>query len=82
MYFILTLIIILVIFYLYNKNYDTENFNQYAQLNRYQSLKPYTTEPNIDYQNYLNENSGYDGATRSYYNPYFAKTVADGLDTL
>lgn len=43
--------------------------------------QPYPTEPNVDYQDYLNEISGYDGATRSYNNPYYAQTVADGLDT-
>ena len=32
--------------------------------------------------NYFDDTpSGYDPATRSYYNPYFAQQVAQGLDT-
>lgn len=44
-------------------------------------MPPYPTEPDVDYQDYLNEISGYDSGSRSYQNPYYAQAVAAGLDT-
>ena len=42
---------------------------------------PNSTQPNIDYQDYLDNSSGYNSATRGYSNPYYADSVAAGLDT-
>ncbi len=42
---------------------------------------PNSTQPNVDYQDYLNKTSGYDSGTRSYNNPFYAQSVASGLDT-
>ena len=44
-------------------------------------LPPYPTEPDVDYQAYLNSISGYNGATRSYSNPIYAQQIANDLDT-
>jgi hypothetical protein len=77
---------ILIIFY---TNYFTEKFtvfdfnnSQYAKINE---LVPtnlsYPTQSDIDYQDDLNVISGYDGATRSYNNPFYAQQIASGLDT-
>lgn len=42
---------------------------------------PNSTQPDIDYQDYLNEVSGYDAGTRGYNNLTYAADVAAGLDT-
>lgn len=42
---------------------------------------PNPTQPNVDYQDWLNEVSGYDAGTRGYYNLAYADNVAAGLDT-
>jgi len=42
---------------------------------------PNPTQPNVDYQDWLNEVSGYDSGTRGYDNPIYASNVAQGLDT-
>lgn len=42
---------------------------------------PNSAQPDIDYQDYLNEVSGYDAGTRGYNNLTYATDVAAGLDT-
>lgn len=88
---ILILLFLLIIFYLYQKN--NEQFrNLNSKSNIYESIglvpskllylsPPTPTEPNVDYQDWLNEVSGYDSGTRGYYNPVYAADVAAGLDT-
>jgi hypothetical protein len=94
---IIILIVILVVYYFYNNssekfrllydvspqsigygNYKPIGYNPWKQ--QY-IMPPDSTEPNVDYQDYLNEISGYDGASRSYNNPYYAQAIAAGLDT-
>jgi hypothetical protein len=54
---------------------DVQQFkNQYYEM-------PNSTQPNIDYQDYLDNSSGYNSATRGYNNPHYAKSVAAGLTT-
>ena len=88
--FVILLIIILIIIFLLKQNIFKENFksldNLYLNISRDPLKKqiispPYPTEPNVDYQGYLNSISDYDSATRSYFNPYYAQQVAAGLDT-
>jgi len=92
--FVIGLLILLVVFYLTgfihkNKN---EKFTLNPSSNIYESIgvvpnkmlyltPPSPLEPNVDYQDYLNEVSGYDSGTRGYLNPYYAANVAAGLDT-
>ena len=88
--FVILLIVILIFIYFLKQNIFRENFK--STDNIYQSINmdplkkniiqsPYSTEPNVDYQAYLNSISGYDGATRSYSNPFYAQQIASGLDT-
>jgi hypothetical protein len=43
-------------------------------------MPPLPTEPDVDYQAYLNTVSGYNSASRSYNNPFYAQSIARGLD--
>lgn len=88
--FIVILLIVLVIIYLYNfikkEEFGGINNNIYESIGLVPNKLLYLTPPNskqpdIDYQDYLNNISGYDGATRSYNNQYYAQAVASGLDT-
>ena len=74
-----------------NKN-ENENFTINPYSNIYEpidivpskmlfSRPPNPLQPNVDYQDYLNEVSGYDSGTRGYNNPYFAAKIAADLDT-
>ncbi len=94
---IIILIIILIAFYFFNNDFEKfkllyDNSPQSIGYSNYKPIgynpwkqqiitPPNSTEPNVDYQDYLNEISGYDGASRSYNNPYYANAVASGLDT-
>ncbi len=72
---ILLLILILCIIWIHYFSFKSELFlsiNDFAQI-------PYMYMPHLFYFN--NIPSGYDSSTRSYYNPYFAQQVAQGLDT-
>lgn len=89
--FVIILLIILVIFYYTGFIKSKENFrgvnsNIYESINAVPNKLLYLTppnpyQPNVDYQDYLNDVSGYDSATRGYYNPVYANDVAAGLDT-
>lgn len=91
--FVICLLILLVVIYLtrFMKNDKDEKFTLNPSSNIYESvsvvpsktlhLTPPNPEPNIDYQNYLNDVSGYDSGTRGYNNPYYSASVAAGLDT-
>ena len=92
--FVICLLIIFVVFYLIThvKIHINEPFiNLSSKHNIYESIgvpnkilylsPPNSTQPNVDYQDYLNEVSGYDAGTRGYNNPYYALGVAAGLDT-
>lgn len=92
--FVICLLILLVFFYLieFTQNYKIEKFIVNSNSNIYESIgiipskmlyltPPNSLEPNIDYQDYLNEVSGYDSGTRGYNNPIYAMNVANGLDT-
>jgi hypothetical protein len=85
--FIIILLIILAIFIIFDKKsekFKSIHQNIYSNVglipNNY-IMPPNSTQPNIDYQDYLNEVSGYDAGTRGYYNPIYAQDVATGLDT-
>jgi hypothetical protein len=92
MVILLFVIVIMVVICVFTY-YGFENFSsmdqQYASVPRMMSPKlqmtgngmPLTSQPDIDYQSYLNSMSGYDSATRGYDNPYFTQNVMDGLDT-
>lgn len=91
--FIFGLLLVLVIIYLTNFIGNNEGFRVFnSNSNIYESLgvmpnkilyltPPNSTQPNVDYQDYLNEVSGYDSGTRGYSNPIYAADVAAGLDT-
>lgn len=91
--FIIVLIIILAIFYFIQFSNKNEGFRTFdSNSNIYESIgavpnkllyltPPNPTQPNVDYQDYLNELSGYDAGTRGYFNPIYADDVAMGLDT-
>jgi hypothetical protein len=91
--FVICLLILLVVIYLtgFMKN-NNEKFTLNPNSNIYESIgvvpnkllyltPPSPLQPNVDYQDYLNEVSGYDSGTRGYSNPYYAANVAAGLDT-
>jgi hypothetical protein len=68
---LILLICVIWIYYRY-KNETFLNINNFAPI-------PFMYR---SYLNYFDDiPSGYDSATRSYYNPYFAQQVAQGLDT-
>jgi hypothetical protein len=82
--FILILLLLLAIFYYFNLIskekfilYDTNVIYSNQNLN----VVPQPNQSDIDYQAYLNNISGYDSATRGYYNPYYAQEIARELDT-
>lgn len=89
--FFFILLVVLVIIYLTefiksNENFYNVNSNIYESVGIIPSKllflnPPNSTQPNVDYQDYLNEISGYDSGTRGYNNPIFAANVAAGLDT-
>ncbi len=92
--FVICLLILLVVIYLtgFMRNYKNEKFTLNPSSNIYESIgivpnkmlyltPPNPLEPNVDYQDWLNEVSGYDSGTRGYDNPYYAANVAAGLDT-
>ena len=89
--FSIILLIILVVIYLTgfinnNESFRSINSNIYKSIDIVPSkmlhlTPPNSTQPNVDYQDYLNEVSGYDAGTRGYNNPLFAIGVAAGLDT-
>ena len=89
--FVYILLVILVLFWLF-EFFEKEKFemidnNIYQNLNSNKSNKyfiytspTYFAEIEPDYQAYLNNVSGYDGATRSYNNPLYAQKIARELD--
>ena len=88
---ILIIILIVILIIIFATNRYSEQFN-YVDSNIYENISnspiklrflspPYSSQPNIDYQNYLDTVSGYDSASRSYNNPFYAQNVAAGLDT-
>ena len=92
--FVILLLILLVIIYLSGciQNHKNEEFTLNPYSNIYESVDivpskmlylrpPSPLEPNVDYQDYLNEVSGYDSGTRGYNNPVYAVDIAAGLDT-
>lgn len=67
------LLISVVLIQRYNQNPEHFfNFNNFASI-------PFMYKPQLTYFDDIP--TGYDSATRSYYNPYFAQQVAQGLDT-
>ncbi len=92
--FFICLLILIVVIYLtgFIKKNNDEKFTLNPSSNIYESIgvvpskmlylsPPNSTQPNVDYQDYLNEISGYDSGTRGYSNPFYAANVAVGLDT-
>ena len=91
--FVIGLLIILVVIYLTKFIGDNEGFRVFnSNSNIYESIgtvpnkmlyltPPNPTQPNVDYQDWLNEVSGYDAGTRGYDNLAYAADVAAGLDT-
>jgi len=73
---IIILLIIYIFFYLSRNSEYFRNYNYDMIVER-----PYSYEPDVDYQAYLNTVSGYNSGTRGYSNPYYAQQVASGLDT-
>lgn len=69
---IILLLVVLVIIYLSLGKKEKFDFLSYQSI-------PYPS--NIDYQDDLNMVSGYDSGTRGYYNPYYARKIAQDLDT-
>jgi hypothetical protein len=93
-FFVIFLLFILVIFYLtgFMKIDKNENFSLNPYSNIYEPIDivpskmlflrpPNPLQPDVDYQDNLNEVSGYDSGTRGYNNPYFAAKIAADLDT-
>jgi hypothetical protein len=91
--FVIGLLVILVVLYLTKFISGNEGFRVFnSNSNIYESIgavpnkmlylsPPNHTQPNVDYQDWLNEVSGYDAGTRGYNNPVYAADVAAGLDT-
>lgn len=93
--FVICLLVILVVIYLsgFMKINKSEGFiNSSSKSNIYESIgvvpskmlyltPPNPTQPNVDYQDWLNEVSGYNAGTRGYDNYSYAADVAAGLDT-
>lgn len=91
--FFIGLLLILVAIYLTNFIGDNEGFRVFkSNSNIYDSVgivpskmlyltPPNSSQPDVDYQDWLNEVSGYDSGTRGYSNPVYASDVAAGLDT-
>ncbi len=91
--FIICMIVLLVVIYLHGFTDKKERFiNSNTKTNLYETVglvptkilhlnPPNPTELDVDYQDDLNEISGYDSATRGYNNPLYALNVAANLDT-
>lgn len=90
--FFICLLLILVVIYLINTSNNVEGFKVSNNKNIYESVEtvpnkmlylipPNSTQPDLDYQDYLNEISGYDSGTRGYDNLTYAVNIAAGLDT-
>ena len=78
---IILLILILCVIWVHYYGYKTElffNMNNFVNMNKFAQI-PFIYRPQLNY--FDDTPSGYDSATRSYYNPYFAQQVAQGLDT-
>jgi hypothetical protein len=72
---IVLLILLICVIWIHYFGYKSEPF-----LNIYDFAPiPFMYRPQLNY--FDDTPSGYDPATRSYYNPYFAQQVAQGLDT-
>lgn len=72
---IILLILLICVIWIHYYGYKPElflNINDFAPI-------PFMYRPQLNY--FDDTPSGYDSATRSYYNPYFAQQVAQGLDT-
>lgn len=72
---IILLILLICVILIWNYGYKSEpffNINDFTQI-------PFMLRPQLNYFNDIP--SGYDSATRSYNNPYFAQQVAQGLDS-
>lgn len=93
-FFIVILLIAIAVIYFINSTikdnfimidpniYLNTGFNEPIDKFRSKFIQPpYPTEPDVDYQAYLNSISGYNGASRSYVNPIYAQQIAAGLDT-
>lgn len=89
--FVIVLLVVLVLFYLTGFMNNNEGFRG-VDSNIYESIgvvpskmlyltPPNPSEPNIDYQNYLDTVSGYNSGSRGYSNPVYAADIAAGLDT-
>lgn len=86
---VILLILIVVGIYLYfftsNENFSTSAGSlpksNFLPINSQYFVPPNPNQPDIDYQDYLNNTSGYDSGSRGYFNPKYAKTIASGLDT-
>ena len=71
--FLFILLIFVIWFHYFGYKSETFlNINDYAFI-------PFLYRPQLHY--FDDTPSGYDSSTRSYYNPYFAQQVAQGLDT-
>jgi len=91
--FIVGLLVVLVVLYLTKFIRVDEGFRVFnSNSNIYESIgtvpnkilylsPPNSSQPNVDYQDWLNEVSGYDAGTRGYSNPIYAVDVAAGLNT-
>jgi hypothetical protein len=88
--FVICLLVLLVVIYLTGfiskEGFNNSNNNIYESVGIVPSKMLYLTppnplQPNVDYQDYLNEVSGYDAGSRGYTNPLYAKNIAAGLDT-
>lgn len=91
--FIVGLLVVLVVLYLTKFIRVDEGFRVFnSNSNIYESIgtvpnkilylsPPNSSQPNVDYQDWLNEVSGYDAGTRGYDNYAYAADVAAGLDT-
>lgn len=73
--FIILLVLIIVVIIIHYFGYKHEyffNINDFATI-------PFMYRPKLNF--FEDIPTGYDSATRSYYNPYFAQQVSQGLDT-
>ena len=93
--FIICLLVLLSVIYLFDFmiiNKSERFINLSSKTNVYESIgvvpnkmlyltPPNPTQPDVDYQDWLNEVSGYDSGTRGYDNYAYATNIAAGLDT-
>jgi hypothetical protein len=76
--FLILLILLICVVWIHYYGYKDESFFNIGNFSNFAPI-PFIFKPQLNY--FDDMPGGYDSATRSYYNPYFAQQVAQGLDT-